>query len=144
VSFFGEGGHGPHLTQSRLDHVASQSIQPFGHNGHGPKIGGCATLGEAELGPHLTQCRLVEAYLPTNWHLDPSSHFATMDMGRKLVGCVPLGRGAGSPSNTMRPGPRHTFTPSFILIHPTVWPQYTNVINTTDRQNRTGQDGPIA
>jgi len=39
--------------------------------------------------------------------------------------------------------------PNFILIHPTVWPQYTNV---TDRQDRqTGQDkrrqtdnGPIA
>ena len=26
--------------------------------------------------------------------------------------------------------------PSFILIHPTVWPQYTNV---TDGQDRTGQ-----
>jgi len=64
-------------------------------------------------------------------------------MGRKL-GAVPLcGRGAGSPSNTMWPEPRPTCTPSFILIHPTVWPQYTNV---TDRQ--TGQDrkdnGPIA
>ena len=33
--------------------------------------------------------------------------------------------------------------PSFILIHPTVWPQYTNV---TDRQTgQRGQDnGPIA
>jgi len=29
--------------------------------------------------------------------------------------------------------PRHTFMPSFILIHPTIWPQYTNV---TDRQDR--------
>ena len=48
-----------------------------------------------------------------------------------------LGRGAGSPSNTMWPGPRPTCMPSFILIHSTVWPQYTNV---TDRQNRqTGQ-----
>jgi len=45
-----------------------------------------------------------------------------------------LGMGAGSPSNTMWPGPRPTCTPSFILIHPTVWPQFTNV---TDRQ--TGQ-----
>jgi len=31
-------------------------------------------------------------------------------------------------------GPRHTCMPSFILIRPTLWPQYTNV---TDRQ--TGQ-----
>jgi len=41
---------------------------------------------------------------------------------------VPLSvGGAGSPSNIMWPGPRPTRTPSFILIHPTVWPQYTNV-----------------
>ena len=31
--------------------------------------------------------------------------------------------GAGSPSNTMWPGPRPTSLPSGILIHPTVWPQ---------------------
>jgi len=36
----------------------------------------------------------------TKWCLDPSSRLATMDMGRKLGGCAPLG-GAGSPSNTM-------------------------------------------
>jgi len=42
----------PHPTQCRLDRdlpryqVASWSIQPFGHNIHGPKIGGCAPLGE--------------------------------------------------------------------------------------------------
>ena len=48
---------------------------------------------------------------------------ATMDMGRKL-GCVPLfGRGAGSPSSTMWPGPRPTSIPSGILIYPAVWPQ---------------------
>ena len=39
---------------------------------------------------------------------------------------------AGSPSSTMWPVPRPTSMPSFILIHPTVWPQYTNV---TDRQD---------
>ena len=33
----------------------------------------------------------------------------------------------------MWPGPRPTSIPSGILIHPTVWPQYTNV---TDRQGR--------
>jgi len=36
----------------------------------------------------------------------------------------------------MWPGRRPITVPSFILIHPTVWPQYTNV---TDRQDRTGQ-----
>jgi len=47
--------------------------------------------------------------------------------------------GAGSPSNTISPGPRPTSVPSGILdlIHPTVWPQYTNV---TDRQ----YTGPVA
>ena len=57
-------------------------------------------------------------------------------MGQKLGGCAPLGRGAGSPSNTMWPGSRPTCMPSFILIRPTVWSQCTNV---TDRQDRTGQ-----
>ena len=55
-------------------------------------------------------------------------------------GALPLfwGRGAGSPSNTMRPRSRPICKPSSILIHPTVRPQYTNV---TDRQDRTdGQD----
>ena len=37
-------------------------------------------------------------YLPTKWHLDPSSHFTTKDMGRKL-GTVPLWEG-GVGSNT--------------------------------------------
>jgi len=29
--------------------------RPFGHNRHGPKIGGCAPFGRGELGPHVTQ-----------------------------------------------------------------------------------------
>jgi len=65
-------------------------------------------------------------------------------MDRKLGGCVPLGGGGGgSPSNTMWPGPRPTCMPSFILIHPTTWPQY---INVTDRQDGTDRqdNGPIA
>jgi len=67
-------------------------------------------------------------------------------------GCraVPLYSGVGSPSNTMWTGLRPTSIPSgspsnalwpeprptSILIHPTVWPQYTNVteVDKTDRQ----------
>ena len=49
----------------------------------------------------------------------------------------PWGGGAGSPSNTMWPGPRLTCMPSFILIHQTVWPQYTNVTARTGRTDRT-------
>jgi len=56
---------------------------------------------------------------------------ATIDMGRKL-GAVPLlGRAAGFRSNTMWPG---RGLPSGMLIHPAVWPQYTNVSLQTDRQ----------
>ena len=58
---------------------------------------------------------------------------------RRPFGRAPFGRGAGSPSNTMWPGPRPTSVLSFILIHPTIWPQYTNVTDKTDRQ--TGQTG---
>jgi len=64
-------------------------------------------------------------------------------MGRKLGrGLCPLfGRGAGSPSNTVWPGPRPTCMPSLVLIRPTVWPQYTNVtVRQTDRQVRQQTD----
>jgi len=47
---------------------------------------------------------------------------ATIDVGQKLG---PLGGGAGSPCNTMWPGPRPTFVPSGTLIHLVVWPQQT-------------------
>jgi len=54
---------------------------------------------------------------------------------------VPLSMGgAGSPSNTISPGPRPTSVPSGILIHPTIWPQYTNVIDRQDRQVPIAQD----
>ena len=66
---------------------------------------------------HLTQSRLwAEAYLHTKWHLDASSHLSLLPPF--------LGRGAVSSSSTMWPGPRPTSTPSAILIHPAVWPQY--------------------
>ena len=81
----------------------------------------------------------AEAYLHAKFHLDPSSHLVTTDMGRKLGTPHPFGGwGAGFPYNAMWPGPRPTCLPSFILIHPTVWPQYTNV---TDRPDRQWSDG---
>jgi len=63
----------------------------------------------------------AQAYIRTQWHLDPSSRLDTTDMGRKLR-AVPLG-GSGSPSNTMSPG--STSLPSGVLIHPAVWTQQT-------------------
>jgi len=79
--------------------------------------------------------RLYSAYLNLNPCLvtqvercsavaEMSDHLATIDIGRRLGGCAPLG-GAGSPSNTMWPGPRSTSLPSGILIHPAVLPQQT-------------------
>ena len=113
---------------------------------HGPKIwvGSCAFFlgGGSSWVSIKHKVAWAEAYLRNKWHLDPSSHLATIDMGLKLGGSVPfLGRGAGSPSNTMWPGPRPTCMLSFILSHPTVWPEYTNV---TDRQrDRTGQNNGL-
>jgi len=63
-------------------------------------------------------------------------------MGLKLgCCCVSFGGGgaAGFPSNAMSPGPRPGSLPSGILIHATVWPQYTNVTDTTDRQTTVRQ-----
>jgi len=66
---------------------------------------------------------------------------ATIDMDRKKGAAVPLSGGAGSPSNTMWPGPRPTSMPSFILVHPTVWPQYTNVTDMQTRQDNGSDSG---
>ena len=46
-------------------------------------------------------------------------------MGRKDGAAVPLSRRAGTPSNTMWPGPRSTSVPSGVFIHLVVWPQRT-------------------
>ena len=56
-------------------HVASSSIQPFGHNKHGPKTGWCCAL-----------CFWATAYFDIKWHLGPSSRLF-MEMGRKLGLC---------------------------------------------------------
>jgi len=53
-------------------------------------------------------------------------HLAIIDMGQKAGAAVPFSVGeAGSPSNTISPGPRPTSVPSGILIHPAIWPQQT-------------------
>ena len=94
----------------------------------GRKVGGvlCPLLGE--LHSHLTQCLLGRGLPPYLWHLDPCSPLATRNTGRKLGGLCPLfGEGElGSHLKTIWPGSRPTAVPSFILIHPTVSPQYTN------------------
>jgi len=103
----------------------------------------CPLFGERELDLHLTQCRLSRGLPPcqvTSWSIQLFGHnrYGPIIGGLRL--CPFAGGGTRSPPNTMWPLPRLTHTPSFILIRPTVWPQYTNV---TDRQtgqtDRTGQ-----
>ena len=67
---------------------------------------------------------------------------ATVVVGRKVGGgLLRHVQGSWVPSNTNWPGPRPTSVPSGILIHPTVWPQYTNATRQTGRQTN---NGPIA
>jgi len=90
-----EGEMGPRLTQCALGwgllsyQVASWSIQQFGYKRHGLKIGGSAPFRERGWVPIYPNVAWAEAYLPTKWHHDPSSHLATTNMGRKLK-AVPL------------------------------------------------------
>ena len=64
----------------------------------GRKLGAVPLLGEQD--PHVTQCRLGRGLPPYQvgiLNLDPSSYFATTDMGQKLGGCAPLGEGSWVP-----------------------------------------------
>ena len=93
-------GLDPWLTQCGLGRgllpydVESSSMQPLGHNRHGPKTG-VPLLKRAELAPHLTtsflrgwltQSRLGLGLGLPPYQVDfsPSNRFATTDMGRKL------------------------------------------------------------
>jgi len=103
-------------------------------------VGGCcAAFDWGGTGSPSNSVALAKAYLHTKSHLDPCSHLAAIDVGHKVGEAVVLlfWGVAGSPSNAIRPEPRPTSMPSVILIHPTIWPQYTNV---TDRTTQTRQD----
>ena len=87
---------GPRLTERGLGRdllpyqVASSSIQPFGHNRHGPKIGwGCAPFFWPSWVLIEHKVAWAEAYLHTKWHHSPLSRLATTDIGQQL-GAVPL------------------------------------------------------
>ena len=56
--------------------VASWSIQLFGHNRHGRKLG-AVPLGGGEMSPHLTQCgqgRGLPASQVSSWSVQPFGH----------------------------------------------------------------------
>jgi len=131
-------GLGPHLTQSPPGwglppcQVPSWSIQPFGHNKHGPKIWLLPFLGRGKGSP----CNTKSPRRPRPTSISSSILIYVSIWPQWLWaenwGLCPFGKErAGSPSNTMWPGTRPTCTPSFILIRPTVCPQCTNV---TDRE----------
>jgi len=75
----------PHLTQCHLDRGLPVPLpscillhQPFGHNRHGPKIGGCAPLGRGAGSLSNTMWPGAKAYLCAKFHLDPSNRLATI------------------------------------------------------------------
>jgi len=90
--------------------------------------------------------RQMAKFTKTSAVPEMGDRLATIVMGRKVGATVSLFvGGAGFPSKTMSLEQRPTSVPSDILIHPTVWPQYINVIcrqtDRTDRQTdrQTGQ-----
>jgi len=64
---------------------------------------------------------LFHAYLNKSSAVaEMGDRLATIDMGQKVGGAMPLLGVVGSPSNTMLSGPRPTSVPVGILIHPAV------------------------
>ena len=121
------GELGPRLTQCGLSRgllpyqVVSSSIQPFGHNRHEPKIGGCAPFRGEQRNPiqHNVAWAVPSGILthPAVW---PQQTWPKNWVGVPFFLAV-----SGSPSNTKSPGPRPTSIPSAILVDPVVWPQRT-------------------
>ena len=107
----------------------------------------CPLFEEDKLGPRLTRCRLVEASLPTKWHLDPSSHLATTDrlMGRKLGKWLcPFGGGRpGSPSSRLTHRGQGQGLPARQVSSGSVQPfghKYANVKDRTGQRDRQRYD----
>ena len=93
----------------------------------GRKEGAAVPLLEGRWVPiYLTQCGLGRGLFPyqvASWSIQPFGHHR-YGLKSERVLCPFLG-GAGSPSNTMSPGPMPTSVPNGILIHLAVWPQQT-------------------
>jgi len=76
------------------------------------------TLKYRRHGGHMIETYKTRAQQWLRW-----ATVATIDMGLKERGAVPLSQSAGNPSNTMWPVPMSTSIPSGIFIHPAIWPQ---------------------
>jgi len=68
----------------------------------------------------------IKQELGSSWDGRPFGHNRHGPKSGVVVGLPLLGE-AGSPSNTISPGPRHTSVPSGVLIHPPVWPQWAKI-----------------
>jgi len=105
--------------------VASSFIQPSGHNKRGPKIewGGYALFSGDSWVPIEHRSHLSRGLPPYLAVLVHTVVWPQRTLAENWGSAPFLGRGAGSPSSTMRPGLRPTSMPSSILIHQGVWPQ---------------------
>jgi len=118
----------PRLTQcglgrGLLPYLVASFIQPFGHNKHGPKLGGAVPI---FLGSWISIEQKVargDAYFNTKWHLSSFSRLATTEIAENWELCLFRCGRAESPSNTMSPMLRSTPVPSGILRYAAVWPQ---------------------
>ena len=124
---------------------AVAEIGDRGHNTHGPTKGGRLLCPFPVGGNWVTvyyNVAWAEVYFhTTKWHLRPSSRLATINIGRKLGGLRRLfEKGSWVPIQHNVAWTKATSRPSVILIHPTVWPHYSNV---TDRTGQT-DNGLIA
>ena len=60
---------------------------PFGHNRHGPKIGGlCPLFGQGNWVSIQRNVARAEAYVHAKFHLDPSNHLATIHQRYRQTG----------------------------------------------------------
>jgi len=114
------------LTGPRLNHRTKWHLDPsscLATTNMGQKLGVPLFWGGGTQSPSSTMWpgRGLPPYQVASLAMQPFGHNRP---GPKIGGSVPfLGRGAGSPSNTMSLGSRPTSIASGILIHPAIWAQ---------------------
>jgi len=90
------GAQSPSNTKSPVSRPTSipsgiLTIQPFRHNGYGPKIEGCVPFEEGSWVPIEHKVVLTEVYFRTKWHFDPPSRLAAIDICLKIGELCPFG-----------------------------------------------------